>query len=475
MSGASSHFVGAIAVSVASTSQPLKARAEVCIQRARVVDARAREGFAQFFGEQTYILAQTWSLAKCTPLSMRTWARVEASRHDHTARTTLMQAPTSQLVRKRVEKERIERAFRLQDRDGSGVIEGRSCARARRARPAERRRLDPRGARTARSRPRAASTCGSSRRPCARGGRRVRQAALDDEETRKRRELRAQRSRRPTFRQLPEDDAAGERAGSWAGSQFANHLTLRGPETDSRAEIHASNERDRIERERRQWIRAKAGVSGAPKSEVELLRQDYIAVRRRNSPRIRRQFGAQFAAPPSPTPLRPPVCRPANPMRGARATGARRRRRRRAHRQRDRQPWNVPSPPRDHPRRRKGAPLPFESTVTDQPRRLPRGHPLGLLHRRRRRREGVPTAASVELHVRRPPPDADGARIDAAPTRGGPPLVSPAAIAEVASIVDDAGSAGAISRVVRGGARCRVARDGGWLGGVRRQGRQGAQ
>ena len=38
---------------------------------------------------------------------MTTWARVEASRHDHTASHHLMQAPTSQLVRKRVEKERI--------------------------------------------------------------------------------------------------------------------------------------------------------------------------------------------------------------------------------------------------------------------------------------------------------------------------------------------------------------------------------
>ena len=53
---------------------------------------------------------------------MTTWARVEASRHDHTASHHLMQAPTSQLVRKRVEKERIERAFRLQDRDRSGVV-----------------------------------------------------------------------------------------------------------------------------------------------------------------------------------------------------------------------------------------------------------------------------------------------------------------------------------------------------------------
>jgi len=34
---------------------------------------------------------------------MTTWARVEASRHDHTASHHLMQAPTSQLVRKRVE------------------------------------------------------------------------------------------------------------------------------------------------------------------------------------------------------------------------------------------------------------------------------------------------------------------------------------------------------------------------------------
>ena len=33
---------------------------------------------------------------------MTTWARVEASRHDHTASHHLMQAPTSQLVRKRV-------------------------------------------------------------------------------------------------------------------------------------------------------------------------------------------------------------------------------------------------------------------------------------------------------------------------------------------------------------------------------------
>ena len=38
---------------------------------------------------------------------MTTWARVEASRHDHTASHHLMQAPTSQLVRKRVEKERM--------------------------------------------------------------------------------------------------------------------------------------------------------------------------------------------------------------------------------------------------------------------------------------------------------------------------------------------------------------------------------
>ena len=61
---------------------------------------------------------------------MTTWARVEASRHDHTASHHLMQAPTSQLVRKRVEKERIERAFRLQDRDRSGVIEGPELRRA---------------------------------------------------------------------------------------------------------------------------------------------------------------------------------------------------------------------------------------------------------------------------------------------------------------------------------------------------------
>ena len=63
---------------------------------------------------------------------MTTWARVEASRHDHTASHHLMQAPTSQLVRKRVEKERIERAFRLQDRDRSGVIEGPALRRRRR-------------------------------------------------------------------------------------------------------------------------------------------------------------------------------------------------------------------------------------------------------------------------------------------------------------------------------------------------------
>jgi len=265
---------------------------------------------------------------------MTTWARVEASRHDHTASHHLMQAPTSQLVRKRVEKERIECAFRLQDRDRSGVIEG----------PELRRALEELGLRS----DDASILAALERHDLDHSGGldlwefttlvreaddAVRQAALDDEETRKRRELRAQRSRATDFFANPEDvTPQANEPSSWAGSQFANHLTLRGPETYSRAEIHASNERDRIERERRQWIRAKAGVSGAPKSEVkELLRQDYIqpcaaAIRRA---KIRRaKFGAQFRGCHS---LRRLSDRPSAgpPTRcEALATGARRRRRR---------------------------------------------------------------------------------------------------------------------------------------------------
>ena len=242
---------------------------------------------------------------------MTTWARVEASRHDHTASHHLMQAPTSQLVRKRVEKERIERAFRLQDRDRSGVIEG----------PELRRPLEELGLRS----DDASILAALARHDLDHSGGldlwefttlvreaddAVRQAALNDEETRKRRELRAQRSKATDFFANPEDvTPQANEPSSWAGSQFTNHLTLRGPETYTRAEIHASNERDRIERERRQWIRAKAGVSGAPKSEVkELLRQDYIqpcaaAIRRAKfGARLVAQFadGTQFADGPLP-------------------------------------------------------------------------------------------------------------------------------------------------------------------------------
>ena len=273
---------------------------------------------------------------------MTTWARVEASRHDHTASHHLMQAPTSQLVRKRVEKERIERAFRLQDRDHSGVIEG----------PELRRALEELGLRS----DDASILAALERHDLDHSGGldlwefttlvreaddAVRQAALDDEETRKRRELRAQRSRATDFFANPEDvTPQANEPSSWAGSQFANHLTLRGPETYSRAEIHASNERDRIERERRQWIRAKAGVSGAPKSEVkELLRQDYIqpcaaAIRRAKfgAQNSARNFAAAILSDASPTArlqARQPDARRWPPARAA--SGAVR-----AHRQRDR-------------------------------------------------------------------------------------------------------------------------------------------
>ena len=137
---------------------------------------------------------------------MSTWARVEASRHDHTASHHLMQAPTSQLVRKRVEKERIERAFRLQDRDRSGVIEG----------PELRRALEELGLRS----DDASILAALERHDLDHSGGldlwefttlvreaddAVRRAALDDEETRKRRELRAQRSTATDFFANPED------------------------------------------------------------------------------------------------------------------------------------------------------------------------------------------------------------------------------------------------------------------------------
>ena len=169
----------------------------------------------------------------------------------------------------------------------------------------------------------------------------VRQAALDDEETRKRRELRAQRSKATDFFANPEDvTPQANEPSSWAGSQFANHLTLRGPETYSRAEIHASNERDRIERERRQVdpcegrCQRRAEVRGQRAPAAGL----HPAVRRRNSARknsarkIRRAPAAAILSDASPTArlqARQPDARRWPPARAA--SGAVR-----AHRQRDR-------------------------------------------------------------------------------------------------------------------------------------------
>ena len=223
---------------------------------------------------------------------MTTWARVEASRHDHTASHHLMQAPTSQLVRKRVEKERIERAFRLQDRDRSGVIEG----------PELRRALEELGLRS----DDASILAALERHDLDHSGGldlwefttlvreaddAVRQAALDDEETRKRRELRAQRSRATDFFANPEDvTPQANEPSSWAGSQFANHLTLRGPETYTRR---------RFTRQTSATASSASGASGSVRRPVSAARRSprsKSSCSRTTSSRAPPQFGAQNSA-----------------------------------------------------------------------------------------------------------------------------------------------------------------------------------
>ena len=294
-----------------------------------------------------------------------------------------MQAPTSQLVRKRVEKERIER-FRLQDRDRSGVIEGPELRRALEElglwsddasilAALERHDLDHSGGLdlwefTTLVRGRTTGAAGGARR---RGDAKAARA-------------RAQRSRATDLRQ-PRGRAAGERAVELGGLPVCQPPDAPGPRDvleggDSRvkrARPHRARAAPVDPCEGRCQRRAEVEVK-------ELLRQDYIqpcaaAIRRAKfgAQNSARNFAAAILSDASPTArlqAHQPDARRWPPARAASG----------AVRVNDSvtAPWNVPSPPREGPRRRKGAPLPFESTVTlnhdDFPEDIPSGYFIGV-------------------------------------------------------------------------------------------------